>query len=75
MSVAVANSAKRARFIWAAVFGIAMALAGGIINSVHLGTWGSLAVAVALIFLFIGIHNAWDSIAYHVLVNRPNTKE
>ena len=52
MSVAVANSAKRARFIWAAVFGIAMALAGGIINSVHLGTWGSLAVAMApMLFL------------------------
>jgi hypothetical protein len=25
----------------------------------------------ALLLLFIGIHNAWDSIAYHVLVSRP----
>jgi predicted membrane-bound spermidine synthase len=30
--------------------------------------------AAALLLLFIGIHNAWDSVAYHVLVNKPNTK-
>ena len=28
----------------------------------------------ALLLLFIGIHNAWDAVAYHVLVNR-NTKD
>ncbi len=30
----------------------------------------------ALLLLFIGIHNAWDSVAYHVLVNiaGANTK-
>jgi hypothetical protein len=27
----------------------------------------------ALLLLFIGIHNAWDSVAYHVLVNKANT--
>ena len=32
------------------------------------------AGAAALLLLFIGIHNAWDSIAYHVLFNKPNTK-
>jgi hypothetical protein len=26
--------------------------------------------AAALLLLFIGIHNAWDGVAYHVLVNR-----
>jgi hypothetical protein len=30
--------------------------------------------AAALLLLFIGIHNAWDSVAYHVLVNKPSDK-
>ncbi len=29
--------------------------------------------AAALLLLFVGIHNAWDSIAYHVFVNKPDT--
>ncbi len=31
--------------------------------------------AAVLLLLFIGIHNAWDAVAYHVLVNKPNTKD
>jgi hypothetical protein len=27
--------------------------------------------AAALLLLFIGIHNAWDSVTYHILVKRP----
>jgi hypothetical protein len=30
--------------------------------------------AAALVLLFIGIHNAWDAVTYHVFVNNPNTK-
>jgi hypothetical protein len=30
--------------------------------------------ASALLLLFIGIHNAWDAVAYHVFVSRPETK-
>ena len=30
--------------------------------------------ASALLLLFIGIHNAWDAVAYHVFVTRPETK-
>jgi hypothetical protein len=30
--------------------------------------------AAALLLLFDGIHNAWDSVAYHVFVTRPGTK-
>src|SRR6266508_6583251 len=29
--------------------------------------------AAALLLLFIGIHNAWDSVAYHVFVNMRDT--
>ena len=29
---------------------------------------------VALLLLFIGIHNAWDGVSYHVLVNIANAK-
>lgn len=32
------------------------------------------AVAV-LLLLFIGIHNAWDAIAYHVFVNMRKVKD
>jgi hypothetical protein len=28
----------------------------------------------ALLLLFIGIHNTWDSVAYHVFVHMGNTK-
>ena len=30
--------------------------------------------AATLPLLFIGIHNTWDSVAYHVFVNRKDTK-
>jgi hypothetical protein len=34
-----------------------------------------LAVAsAALLLLFIGIHNAWDAVTYHVFVSRPRHK-
>jgi hypothetical protein len=29
--------------------------------------------AAALLLLFIGIHNAWDAIAFHVYSHRPDT--
>ncbi len=29
--------------------------------------------AAALLLLFTGIHNAWDAVAYHVLVNSPES--
>ncbi len=29
--------------------------------------------AAALLLLFIGIHNAWDNVAYHVFANRRDT--
>jgi hypothetical protein len=28
--------------------------------------------AAALLLLFIGIHNAWDGVTYHVFVNKPD---
>lgn len=28
--------------------------------------------AAALLLLFVGIHNAWDAVAYHVIVGRPD---
>src|SRR5258708_38138081 len=30
--------------------------------------------AATLLLLFIGIHNAWDAVAYHALVNKPDRK-
>jgi ABC-type transport system involved in multi-copper enzyme maturation permease subunit len=29
--------------------------------------------AAALLLLFTGIHNAWDSVSYHVFANKPDT--
>ena len=34
-----------------------------------------VAGAAVLLLLFVGIHNAWDAVSYHVLVNRPKTKD
>jgi hypothetical protein len=31
--------------------------------------------AASLLLLFIGIHNAWDAIAYYVFVNMRNSKD
>ncbi len=31
--------------------------------------------APALLLLFVSIHNAWDGIAYHVLVNKGDGKD
>lgn len=31
--------------------------------------------AAALLLLFIGIHNAWDAVAYHVFVNMRKAKD
>jgi hypothetical protein len=31
--------------------------------------------AAALLLLFIGIHNAWDAVAYHVFVRMRNAKD
>jgi hypothetical protein len=31
--------------------------------------------AATLLLLFVGIHNAWDAITYHVFVNRPGQSE
>jgi hypothetical protein len=31
--------------------------------------------AATLLQLFIGIHNSWDAIAYHVMVRMPNAKD
>jgi hypothetical protein len=31
--------------------------------------------AAVLLLLFTGIHNAWDAVVYHVLVDKRNTKD
>ncbi len=31
--------------------------------------------AAALLFLFIGIHNAWDGVFYHVFLSKRGTDE
>jgi hypothetical protein len=31
--------------------------------------------AASLLLLFIGIHNAWDNVVYHVLVNRGSSQD
>jgi hypothetical protein len=31
--------------------------------------------AATLLLLFVGIHNAWDAVTYHVFVNRRGQRE
>jgi len=47
------GGAKRARMWWAIAFVASMGLAGGVINSVHLGFAGSLAVALIPMLLLV----------------------
>ena len=39
----------------------------------RLGLFG--VAGASLLLLYIGIHNAWDSVAYHVLVRMASTAE
>ncbi len=41
-------------------------------SHIHEALFG--AGAAALLLLFIGIHNAWDAVSYHVFVNIANAK-
>ena len=34
-----------------------------------------IAAAAAMLLLFVGIHNAWDTATYHVLVRRPASRK
>ncbi|HEU5236512.1 MAG TPA: hypothetical protein VFU37_05180 [Pyrinomonadaceae bacterium] len=34
-----------------------------------------LVGGATLVFLFVGIHNAWDAITYHIFVNMPKERE
>ena len=54
---------------YAVLAGSGVALAFGL----ETGLFG--AGAAALILLFSGIHNAWDSVAYHVFVVRQNRRD
>lgn len=59
MSASLVSNPRHARFLWAGMFVVAMGVAGGIINSVHLGVWGSLAVAlVPMLFLIPMVRSA-----------------
>ena len=45
----------------------------------ELAEWESFYLIVggggaALVLLFIGIHNAWDAVSYHVFVNMRKAK-
>ena len=32
-------------------------------------------LAAAMLLLFVGIHNAWDAVTYHILVVRPKRRD
>ena len=37
----------------------------------HLGAALFIVGAAALLLLFVGIHNAWDAVTYHIYVSKP----
>ena len=49
--------------------------ASGVISLRHLRGALFLTAACALLLLFIGIHNAWDAVTYHVFVQRRTQQE
>jgi hypothetical protein len=74
MSVIAETRAKRARWVWAAAFVIAMGLAAGIINSVHLGPFGSFAVALVPMLLLIPMVRSTERAAAEVGCATPAMK-
>jgi len=55
----------------------AYAMLTGSSYAAHSHSRGALFVvaAAALLLLFVGIHNAWDIVTYHVFVRRPGEKD
>jgi hypothetical protein len=56
-----------------AAYGTLAASACAVSRDAHGAMFG--VAAAALLLLFIGIHNAWDAVTYHVFVNRPQKKK
>jgi hypothetical protein len=54
---------------YALLFGAALAVASATRTALF------MTGAVALLLLFVGIHNAWDTATYHVLVRRPASRK
>ena len=38
-------------------------------------SWQSFNIEPRLMLLFIGIHNAWDAVTYHVFAKKPKHEE
>jgi len=53
------------------VISYALLFAGALVARGHMAGALFAVAASALFLLFIGIHNAWDAVAYHVFVSRP----
>jgi hypothetical protein len=41
----------------------------------HEREWLFAVAAISLVLLFVGIHNSWDAVSYHVLVGRREDAE
>ena len=53
----------------------ALLLGAALIVSPSARTALFIAGAAAMVLLFVGIHNAWDTATYHVLVRRPASRK
>jgi hypothetical protein len=56
-----------------AAYAILALAAYGTRAHVHVALFG--VGAAALLLLFIGIHNAWDAVTYHIFVTKPRQQE
>src|SRR5262249_14403339 len=57
------------------LIGYAVLLVSALLATSHVHDALLGVAGAALLLLFVGIHNAWDSIAYHVFVNMRKGKE
>ena len=57
------------------VVAYALILAAALLVSPSVRTALFIAGAAAMLLLFVGIHNAWDTATYHVLVRRPASRK
>jgi len=58
---------------WDSFYVIVGSAAGALIGLQFVVLFG--VGAAALLLLFIGIHNAWDGVTYHVFVNKPDVNK
>ncbi|MBV9008292.1 MAG: hypothetical protein JO354_03865 [Verrucomicrobia bacterium] len=61
-------------YVFLPLVGYVMLATSGLLAFSHTGPAMFLVAAATLLLLFVGIHNAWDTVTYHVFVQRRKSE-